>query len=858
MTVLDKTLNPLMHKRVWIIPCGIALILMIIAEHSFIAFHSLLEFLVALISFLIFTTAWSTKEYTKNNFLIFIACGYLWLGTLNIMHTLLYTGTSFVVGNREQAMQFGLVAHYLEALLLFAAPFAAIRKQNEYLLVLAFGCIVAAFSFVIFQGQFPLSFIAGIGITHFHIYSQSFIILILAAALVSLFYSKKGISEQEKKFISAAIVITIFAEFAYVFYIYEAINLISHVLKFFSSWLIFNAVIAVNLKKPYADLRTNKENFRRLFENSEVSIWNEDFSGVINALNKLREKGVSDLDEYLKTNRGRGRKLVAMVKVHHVNKATLKLFAAPSQDAFFERINETFMPSSIGVVNQAICAIWNGEKAFRGESLYRTLEGKEISCIMSFQIPEKIEDFKSIPVTLVDITHRKKDEERIWRQGNFDTLTGLVNRNLFSDRLANALDAAKRNKTQLALLYLDLDGFKHINDTLGHLIGDLLLQEASKRLLQHMRKSDTVARLGGDEFAILLPETGSTYEIETTVKKIQSNLVKPFNLQGHDSFVSASIGITIFPNDGLDTITLLRKADSAMYKAKEKGRNNFQFFTPEFDKDAMRRKELEAALHVALDNNDFFIKYQPVINIETGKVESAEALIRWNHPTKGIISPDEFIPLAEEIGIIVPIGEWVLREACKEAMTWPITEKNSPCIAVNLSSRQFQRQNIAELVQRVLSETGLPAQRLVLEITERLLLVNNAAILTQLQQIRHLGVKLSVDDFGTGYSSLSYLKKFPVNCLKIDRSFIMNLPASVEDAALVNAILSMAHSLGMTVVAEGVETKAQADFMRMTNCTSLQGFLYSKPLAKNDFSDYLKSHADKNNHQKIAGELVFS
>jgi diguanylate cyclase (GGDEF)-like protein len=423
----------------------------------------------------------------------------------------------------------------------------------------------------------------------------------------------------------------------------------------------------------------------------------------------------------------------------------------------------------------------------------------------------------------------------------------LVNRNLFSDRLTNALECAKRNKTQLALLYLDLDGFKHVNDTQGHLVGDKLLQETSLRLLSHMRESDTVARLGGDEFAIILPKINCIHDIEATVNKIQTNLALPYYLQGHVSFVSASIGITIYPDDGSDSVSLLRKADSAMYKAKKKGRNNFQFFTAEIDKEAMRRKELEEALHIALDNGDFFLNYQPVISMKTGFVASAEALIRWSHPEKGVVQPSEFIPLAEEIGLIVPIGEWVLREACKEALTWPITDNKAPTVAVNLSSRQFQNQDVAQLVKSVLLETGLPAKRLILEITESLLLADNDKIIKQLQDISQLGVGFSIDDFGTGYSSLSYLKKFPVNTLKIDRSFIMNLPSAPEDVALVRAILSMADSLGMNVVAEGVETESQADFIKSTNCQYLQGFFYSKPLAKADLLDYFNHSSRRGN-----------
>ena len=319
----------------------------------------------------------------------------------------------------------------------------------------------------------------------------------------------------------------------------------------------------------------------------------------------------------------------------------------------------------------------------------------------------------------------------------------------------------------------------------------------------------------------------------------------PTNSSSGEDNHNDSFNDTNSSDDGNNSVTLLRNADSAMYRAKAKGRNNFQFFTPEIEAEAMRRKALEEALYIALENKDFFVHYQPVIDSETGNVDSVEALIRWQHSEKGVVSPLEFIPLAEEIGLIVPIGEWVLREACRDAMTWPITDNKPLRVAVNLSSRQFQARNIPDLVKSALLETGLPAERLTLEITESLLIADNDTTRNQLLEIRSLGVLLSIDDFGTGYSSLSYLKKFPVTTLKIDRSFIMNLPTASEDVALVNAILSMAESLGLNVIAEGVETEAQEAFMKSTNCQYIQGYLYSKPLANTDFIDYLKKHSHR-------------
>jgi len=617
---------------------------------------------------------------------------------------------------------------------------------------------------------------------------------------------------------------------------------VGHIFKLFSFWLIYNSIVVSNLQKPYAVLNESRERFKELFENSEISIWNEDFTAIYDALEKIRKNGVEELESYLFANKDEAWRLAGLVKVRDINEATVSLFSAKSKQDFQENINNTFGAGSIDVFIRELCAIWNKDDKFREEAKYLSFDGRNIDAIISFQIPKTKEGFSSIPVSIIDITKRKRDEIRIWQQANFDSLTGLANRNLFSERLSDAIVASENNKSRLALLFIDLDRFKYVNDTLGHSIGDHLLQEASDRIVQYVRNSDTVARLGGDEFAVLLAENNGDKEIQTVVVNILESLSRPYYLKGNDAFISASIGVTVYPDDGGTAETLLRKADSAMYLAKERGRNNFQFFRQEMDVGAQRRRELEKALRKAMENNEFSLHYQPIIDVETGGVASAEALIRWKHPRKGFVSPVEFIPLAEEIGLILPIGEWVLRQACKDAAAWADVLDNPPRIAVNLSSVQFQREDIPALVKRVLDETTLLASRLTLEITEGLLLSDDDLTLGQLKDIRAIGVDLSIDDFGTGYSSLSYLSKFPVTTLKIDRSFIMNLPGNMEEAGLVKAILLMAQSLNLKVVAEGVETQEQSAFLRERNCQYIQGYLYSKPLPESEFVEFLKNN----------------
>ena len=439
----------------------------------------------------------------------------------------------------------------------------------------------------------------------------------------------------------------------------------------------------------------------------------------------------------------------------------------------------------------------------------------------------------------------KKISALVQNQANYDFLTQLANRNLLLERFSQALIRAKRENNKVALIFIDLDRFKYVNDTFGHSVGDSLLKEVAARLLYILRESDTASRLGGDEFAIIIHDVKKEQEIEIVVQRILESLVKPFNLEGHEAFISASIGVTFFPEDGQDTETLLRKADTAMYKAKQKGRNNFQFFTNVMDLEIQHRRELETGLHKALEKEEFDIHYQAIVDINTNEITSAEALIRWKDPIKGYIPPGDFISLAEEIGLIVEIGEWALKTACQEAALWEKLFIDAPKVAVNMSSRQFQLVDTALLVKEALEESNLKAERLILEITEGLLVNDDKKTLKQLNKIRKMGIDLSIDDFGTGYSSLSYLKKFPISKLKIDRSFIHDLDKKEENKALIKAIIAMANSLNLKTVAEGVETQAQKDFLQKYNCKYYQGYYYSKPLNKEDFMLLLEKNKIK-------------
>jgi diguanylate cyclase (GGDEF)-like protein/PAS domain S-box-containing protein len=423
-----------------------------------------------------------------------------------------------------------------------------------------------------------------------------------------------------------------------------------------------------------------------------------------------------------------------------------------------------------------------------------------------------------------DITERRQAEQRIAHMARHDGLTDLPNRLLFRERLAEALANVGRGH-KLAVLYLDLDRFKGVNDTLGHPMGDELLKVVAGRLRHCVRDSDTVARVGGDEFAII--QNGIDQPLDTAVlaRRVGEAVRAPYDLAGHVVVVDTSIGVALAPHDGVEPDELLKAADMALYGAKADGRGTYRFFEAAMDLKMKARRELEIALRAALAAGQFDLHYQPLVNVDDHRITGCEALLRWHHPERGMISPAEFIPVAEEIGLIVPLGEWVLRKACIDAAAWPADVK----VAVNLSPIQVTNQNIVPVVISALAAAGLPAERLEIEITESVLMHNTAATMATLHKLRELGVNISMDDFGTGYSSLSYLRKFPFDKIKIDRSFISGLPDDAEAIAIVRAVAGLAASLDMTATAEGVETAAQLDMVRALGCVEMQGYLFSPP-----------------------------
>ena len=531
-------------------------------------------------------------------------------------------------------------------------------------------------------------------------------------------------------------------------------------------------------------------------------------------------------------------------KIRSANQSALTLMGYASEAEVTGMVcNKTLCPAQAGK-----CPILDlKEKVDHSERVLLTRDGRRIP-ILKTVVPMELDGEDVLLEAVIDITERKQSEEKIRSLALYDGLTGLPNRTFYKELLVRAIAIAQRRRKPLATLFIDLDFFKRINDTLGHSDGDRLLQAVAERLVSCVRISDsvarpeedaaasTVSRLGGDEFIVLLNELSDAKYAALVAHRILDDLLSPFMLSGQEVVISASIGISLYPLDGGDPEALLKNADIAMYQAKEQGRNNFQFYSPAMNKTALERLTLENDLRKALERQEFLLYYQPKVDIPTRRIIGVEALIRWKHATRGLVSPVEFIPLAEETGLIVPIGEWVLRTACAQNKAWQAAGFSPIAMSVNLSNRQFGQKDLVDTVVGILKTVDTDPRYLELEITESTIMHDPDKAIAALHKLKGMGIAVSIDDFGTGYSSLNYLRRLPLDCLKIDRSFIMNIITNPDDAAITAAVVAMAHSLKLRVVAEGVETEEQLAFLRGLGCDEAQGYLFSRPVPADEFA----------------------
>jgi len=500
----------------------------------------------------------------------------------------------------------------------------------------------------------------------------------------------------------------------------------------------------------------------------------------------------------------------------------------------------------------AIRPLLTGEKK---QMLFETRHQRKDGSIYPVEVRLQLSRAGESPLfvaMIMDITERKAAEDRISFLAYHDELTELPNRNLFLDRLQQAIYDADREESLVGVMFLDLDRFKTINDSLGHTVGDQLLVQAGKRLQKLLRAGDSIARLGGDEFSIVITGIKNVVDCTRIADKVREAMTRPFQIGGRELVVTASIGITMYPFDDNEIHGLLKNADIAMYNAKETGRDNYQFYSASMAEAAAERLGVELSMRQALAQNQFVLHYQPILDLREKRIVGVETLVRWQHPERGLIGPDTFIPIAEETGLIVQLGDWVLRTACEHARALGDMDLQVPRVAVNLSPRQFQDPSLVAGLRKIFRETAFDPSKLDFEITESLLMDNIDAVNRQLNELTDIGIRLSIDDFGTGYSSLSYLRKLPITNLKIDRSFVDELPENADDAAIVSSIISMAHYLGMKTIAEGVETEAQLKFLQEAGCDIAQGYLISKPLPLERLRKFIKENQAPSEAQEKA------
>ena len=571
-------------------------------------------------------------------------------------------------------------------------------------------------------------------------------------------------------------------------------------------------------KRALAELQENEDKIRLILESTAEAIFGVDLDGLCTFCNPacLRILGYGSVDQIVGKN--------VHELIHHSHR-----------DGAYYPIED--------------CKIYRAFRVGRGthaddEILWKS-DGTSIPVEYWSYPQRKNGEVVGAVVTFIDISERKMAEERIQFLAYYDAITGLPNRTLLHDRLSTALASARRHQEKVALLLLDVDRFKVINDSLGHSVGDLLLRQVAERLRKSAREQDTVARLGGDEFVLVLTSIKNVSGVAVAADRIINAMSAPFTIQEHSLTVTCSLGITIFPDHGDDSEALLKNADAALYAAKDHGRNEFQIFSEEMNVQVMERLTLETDLRSAIHRNELLLHYQPQIGIADGKVTGAEALLRWQHSAMGIIMPDRFISIAENSGLINPIGEWVLRAACTQAFAWQQQGLASFPVAVNVSAVQLRQDGFLQLIRNVLRDTRLPPQYLELELTESVILSNADVIVALLRELKEMGVRLSIDDFGIGYSSLSYLRQFPFHRLKIDRSFLRDVALDPDNSAVTGAIINLAKNLDLGVVAEGVENEQQIAFLRKHNCEEAQGYFFSPPLPPVRFIEFVHRHGSR-------------
>lgn len=780
------------------VPLLLTAFLAAVSYSNFLLFHTLAELFAIMVAIVLSVVAWHTYSFSRNHFLMYLGIGYLWIGILDLMHTLSFKGMGvFVSSGANEGIQFWIMTRYLEAVLLLSAPLFFNLRVLKLPLMLLFGLGSGIVIYLIFNHRFPDSYIDGNGLTPFKIYSEYIIIGLLFAAIGLITRYRTLIDSRIYVLMVLSILFTIAAELSFTLYVdvYSLPIFAGHIFKLFSYWLIFLAVVRTTLTEPYQVMNRGSSTYDAVPDPTIVV----DNSGRITQVNKAAEKAAG------------------MLRNDLLEKDCHTVFHSNSMDKY-----DCVICNSI----ETATPLNDYEINFPETGKYQEVT------LTPFEYQGEV---KGMVHVLHDVTEKKLVEQELMHNANYDLLTDFPNRVLATDRLEQAIKHARRFNMHTAVLFIDLDNFKNINDSLGHNFGDRVLIRVASSLAECVRQSDTVARWGGDEFLIINPGLLRLADVERTVRKIFNRLARPILIEDREFIITVSIGIAGYPDDGLSGDILLSNADAAMYLAKEAGKNTYRFYAHGMNERAAERLAMEANLRKALPNDELHLVYQPKVDLKTGYIIGAEALLRWDEHEFGNIPPEQFIPLAEESGQILSIGEWVIRQVCRDLNVCKGHGFASGKVAVNISSRQIRQQGFTKQLRRILQEYGVDPSQLEIEITESLLLSEDQHTVTVLNELRQMGMHLSLDDFGTGYSSLSYLKRFPFTEIKIDRSFIRDLESEQGDRQLCKAIIAMADSLKLKVVGEGVESYAQLAFLRKEGADIAQGYLFSKPVTIAEF-----------------------
>lgn len=788
--------------RGWAVPAIVTAFLFLISRDNSLLFHTYAELFSITVAVIVAVVAWYTYVFSRNDFLMFLGAGYFWVGILDLLHTLTFNGLDIIANtDANTSMQFWTASRYLQAFLLLASPYFLIHRINKLLAVALFGVATILIYWMIMSGGFPDTYIEGQGLTPFKVNSEYIIIAMLLSAGAMMIYYRTLIDPGILKLIVTSVVLTALAELGFALYasVYGDVIFIGHILKIVAYWCIFVAMVRTTLAHPYQVMARGSSTY----------------DAIPDAIIVVDRDGI----------------------IRQVNKAACTDVGKPAEDMLGQHCHYVFHPKNISIDHCPVCEhirlgrkLNNFEMKFSDENVWR---------VFTLTPFETIGELTGIVHVSPDITSRKNAEEELINQANYDSLTRFPNRALATDRLERAIERSKREGLSTAVLFTDIDNFKKVNETLGHAVGDKLLIAVANRLSESVCQRDTVARWGGDEFLVIVPELNSLVEAEGIAEKILHSLERPVIVQGREFNTSMTIGISGFPNDGDSPDILLSNADAAMYQAKNAGKNTFRFFTSDMNELAARHMVMESHLHHAIEKHELLLNYQPLMDIESNEVVGAEALLRWSNRKFGRLLPEQFVPVTEESGLIVSIGEWVMRTACRDLANWHQLGHKQLHVSVNISSVQLRESGFLDTLKRILAQYDIDPGRINLEITESLLLKDEERNIKLLNQIADEGIKLSLDDFGTGYSSLNYLKQFPFSEVKIDRSFISDINTKKSDAALCKAIVTMAESLDLTVVGEGVEKEEQLQLLRDYQVKIAQGYYFSKPLMADSFLEFL-------------------